>query len=202
VHAADEVDIALQAGRIVGLIGRSGSGKTTILNLIAGWERPDSGEINWKDGYSRNRPPNWRSLAVVPQHLGLLDELSVQRNIELPALLANRNLELHDRVRSLVEALGLAELRNRGPHEISLGQQQRVAVGRAVVLEPQVLIADEPTAHLDDVWAARVFELLRELVNTGASCLIATHNEALIRHVDEVIMLKDGRVASRSKPGP
>ena len=196
VHALDEVSLTLRAGELVGLVGRSGSGKTTLLNVIAGWEHADAGTIE-RSG-SQSAVPGWDVLAVVPQKLGLFDELSVRENLEYPARLHGRLEELRGRVDELMEDLGIAHLAARYPKETSLGEQQRTAVARALVLAPTLVLADEPTGHQDAVSERRVLEAFGRAATEGGSCLIATHNASLAPRLDRVLEMADGRLADRT----
>jgi putative ABC transport system ATP-binding protein len=191
VHAVDGVSFDVRRGELVGLIGRSGSGKTTLLNLVAGWEPPDGGAIERPGDHD---PPAWRDIAVVPQKLGLLDELSVRENVAHPAKLSG-NLDHHaDRVDELLEELGLSQLAGRRPWEASVGEQQRAAIARALLLRPRVLVTDEPTGHQDAGWTDRVVAAIRRACDEGTACLMATHDEAAARFFDRSIRIRDGRV--------
>ncbi|MGH2735330.1 MAG: ABC transporter ATP-binding protein [Actinomycetota bacterium] len=195
VHAVDEVSLELHSGHLVALMGRSGSGKTTLLNLVAGWEEPEKGSVAWNELLvTPSRPPKWAHLAAVPQRLGLIDELSVRRNVQYPARLAGRLDELRARVEELLERLGLDQLAERPPAETSLGQQQRTALARALVLRPTLFLADEPTGHQDAGWTRDIFNLLHEESAAGMTGLIATHNEDVTPSVDRVVRMADGRV--------
>jgi peptide/nickel transport system ATP-binding protein len=193
VHALDEVSLTLRPGELVGLVGRSGSGKTTLLNVIAGWEHADAGTI--ERAGTGAAIPGWDELAVVPQKLGLFDELSVRENLEYPARLHGRLEELRSRVDELMEDLGIAHLAARYPKETSLGEQQRTAVARALVLSPTLVLADEPTGHQDAASERRVLEAFGRAAADGASCLIATHNVALAPRLDRVFAMTDGRIS-------
>jgi putative ABC transport system ATP-binding protein len=199
VHALDRVSLTLGSGELVGLVGRSGSGKTTLLNVVAGWERPDSGTID-RAG-STEAIPGWDELAVVPQRLGLFDELTVRENLEYPARLRGRLEELEGRIHELMENLAIAHLAERYPKETSLGEQQRAAVARALVLSPRLVLADEPTGHQDAVSERRVLEALGRAAADGASCLIATHNVSLAPRLDRVLEMADGRLNGSAATG-
>jgi ABC-type lipoprotein export system ATPase subunit len=190
VHALRGVDLHVEPGMIVALIGRSGSGKTTLLNVAAGWERPDAGAVEAPGGEA----PGWADVAVLPQSLGLMEELSVLENVEYPARIAGRLEERLDLVDDLIERLGLSGLRTRYPRETSLGEQQRAALARAIVLQPRLLLADEPTGHQDAGWAARVVQVLGEAASAGCCCVIATHDAALAPYLDGVIPMSDGAI--------
>jgi ABC-type lipoprotein export system ATPase subunit len=196
VHALDDVTLALRPGEVAGLVGRSGSGKTTLLNVLSGWEQPDGGTLTWSGngahGLLAELP--WRDLAVVPQSFGLMEELTVRENVEYPARLAERLPELSDRVDELLGALGLEDLAGRLPVETSIGEQQRTALARALVLSPKLLLADEPTGHQDAGWTERVFVCLRDAAARGTSCLVATHNPAAAPYFDVAHTMSNGRL--------
>ena len=192
VHALDGVSLTLGSGELVGLVGRSGSGKTTLLNVVAGWEHPEAGTID-RAG-STSEVPGWDELAVVPQKLGLFDELTVRENLEYPGRLTGRLGELGGWIDELMENLAIAHLAERYPKETSLGEQQRAAVARALVLSPRLVLADEPTGHQDAVSERRVLEAFGRAAADGASCLIATHNVSLAPRLDRVLEMADGRL--------
>jgi putative ABC transport system ATP-binding protein len=196
VHALRGVTLSLEPGRVVALVGPSGSGKTTLLNLLCGWERPDAGDILWQGRATEpmmDRP--WRDLAVVPQDLGLLEELPIRENVELPLRLAGLLTSgARPRVDALLSGFGLEQLADRNPEEVSLGEQQRTALARALVTSPRLLLADEPTGHQDEGWARVVMRSLRLAAREGTGCLVATHNREAIKFVDEVVAIRDGLV--------
>jgi putative ABC transport system ATP-binding protein len=195
VHALDEVSLRLAPGRMVGLMGRSGSGKTTLLNVLAGWERADAGSIFWLGDLEARLPERrWHEIAVLPQKFGLIEELTVRENIEYPARLHGSLESARKRVEELLGALGLEELERRAPSETSVGQQQRTALARALVLRPRLLLADEPSGHQDAMWARGVFGCLRAAAADGTACLVATHNEEVSGYFDEVVRMANGRV--------
>ncbi|MGZ5305602.1 MAG: ABC transporter ATP-binding protein [Actinomycetota bacterium] len=190
VHALRDVNMEARAGEVVGLVGRSGSGKTTLLNIAAGWETPDDGRVE-SPGEGAG---GWSEVAVLPQRLGLMEELSAQENVEYPARMIGVLDERRDLIDDLIEALGLAGLRSRYPRETSLGEQQRTALARALVLRPRLLIADEPTGHQDAGWAARIMWVLREAAGAGSCCVVATHDRELIDQLDRGFSMSDGRL--------
>jgi putative ABC transport system ATP-binding protein len=193
VHAVQDAALTVHRGEVVALVGRSGSGKTTLLNLIGAWEDPDAGEIVWAEPTARP-VPRWREVAMLPQRLGLVDELTVRANIEYPARLAGRLGEVAEMVDRLLDDLGLAGLQERFPQETSVGEQQRTALARALVLSPRVVLADEPTGHQDEGWGDAVFEALRRGAGEGTTCVVATHDPDVTRHCDRVMAMADGRV--------
>ena len=185
VVAVDGVSLNVHAGRLAALVGRSGSGKTTVLNLLAGWERPDAGTVEVPG-------PGWKDVAVLPQRFGLLPELSVRENVAYPLRLAGDSGA--ERVEELLAALALEELADRSPAETSIGQQQRTALARALVVRPRVLLADEPTSHQDAGSALAVVRALRDAAEWGTACLVATHDEEVAGLCDETLALASGRV--------
>jgi putative ABC transport system ATP-binding protein len=199
VHALAAVSFEARPGEIVGLVGRSGSGKTTLLNVIAGWEQPTSGEVRWRELVDPGSP-SWSAVATVPQKLGLMEELTVEENIEYPARLADSVEERSDEIEDLIGVLGIGELRSRYPREASVGEQQRTAIARALAVPTGVLLADEPTAHQDTASASRVFAALRRAANAGTAVVVATHNPEVVRHLDRVLTMADGHLSEVPRP--
>jgi len=203
VHALREVSLVLQLGELVALVGPSGSGNSTLLNVLCGWEKPDDRTMRWTAelaGTSPDRLP-WGRLAIIPQALGLLDDLTVAENILLPARLTGRLAELRPRADDLMESLGIAHLAARYPNQTSLGEQQRCAASRALLLSPTLLLADEPTAHQDSGWTDAIFARFRELLRDGGACLIATHNPETWGYADRVLSMHDGHL-TEGAPDP
>ena len=203
VHALREVALVLHPGELVALVGPSGSGKSTLLNVLCGWEKPDGGSMRWTAelaGTSPDRLP-WGRLAIIPQALGLLDDLTMAENILLPARLTGRLAELRPRADELMESLGIAHLATRYPKQTSLGEQQRCAASRALLLSPTLMLADEPTAHQDSGWTDAIFARFRELLRTGGACLIATHNPETWGYADRVLAMHDGHL-NEGAPDP
>lgn len=198
VHAVQDVSLSVGRAEVVGLVGRSGSGKTTLLSLVAGWEHPDEGRIDWADGRSLAGLIAWRDVSVLPQKFGLIDELTVRQNIEYPARLAGTVEEAGELADELVESLGLAALQSRYPKETSIGEQQRTALARALVLSPRLVLADEPSGHQDRTFHDRVFVALRRAAARGTTCLVATHNEEAAPHLDRVVHISDGRLVEQA----
>ncbi len=194
VTAVDGVSMQIDVGEIIGLAGPSGSGKTTLLNLVAGWEMPDAGTVDRNTGQVRG----WSSLAVVPQELGLIPELTAVQNVRLAGRLSGGDSRS---VTELFDMLDLVGLDDRLPDELSVGEQQRVAVARAVLCEPRLLVADEPTAHQDERHADQVMTVLAQAAAAGGAVLVATHDDRLLAGVDRVIHLLDGRLVSPDGDG-
>jgi len=167
-------DLELVPGRLTVVVGASGSGKTTLVDLVAGWSEPDAGTIERADdGLPLG---DWSRLAVIPQGLALLGEVSVAENITLAARLGGTPVSDVD---ARLDELEIAELRDRDPDEISVGERQRVMVARALLLQPAVLLADEPVAHQDARRAAAVLGALRAATDAGSACLLVTREADL-----------------------
>jgi putative ABC transport system ATP-binding protein len=179
VTAVEDFDLTLEAGSLVALHGPSGSGKTAVVHLLAGWEQPDRGTISWPG--ATGRPPSWSEVAVIPQTLALLDELTVVENITLPLRASDhrRPPRLDATMTETLERLGLAHRLERLVDRISVGEHQRVMIARALAMGPAVILADEPAGHQDDRNASVIAGLLLEAATQGAACLIATRQTSI-----------------------
>jgi putative ABC transport system ATP-binding protein len=204
VHALADVDLGLGEGELVVLHGPSGSGKTTLLNLVGGLDRPTAGRV-WVDGaevsaLGEEDLVRFRrtTIGFIFQGFGLLPILTAAENVEVPLRLQKADPARREgRVRELLEVVGLGGRANHRPYELSGGEQQRVAIVRALVNEPRLLLADEPTGQLDSENARTIMEVIRDLVDSrGVSALVATHDPALLGIADRVIRLRDGRVVA------
>ena len=193
----DGVDLEVAAGEYVAIMGESGVGKTTLLHLIAGLDRPDSGHA-WLDGVDLATLDDdartllrRRSVGFVFQAFHVLPYLTVRQNVELPLrLLGIGAAERRARTDRLLEALGLAPLAARRPRELSGGEIQRIAIARALVHEPRIVLADEPTGNLDPGTAARTLALLRAQVRAQATAaVLITHSLAAARTADRILVL-------------
>jgi ABC-type lipoprotein export system ATPase subunit len=195
VRALRSITFSLREGEVVGLTGPSGCGKTTLLNVLCGWERADEGEIAFQ---GRHHPPpielNWSDVAIVPQDLALFEELTIGENVMLPIRLRGRSGPAIGDVAGLLETFGIAQLADRLPEEGSLGEQQRAAVARAVVLGPALLLADEPTGHLDEGWTKAIMAAIRSLASRGTTCLVTTHDPDAIAFLDRELAMRDGEL--------
>jgi lipoprotein-releasing system ATP-binding protein len=195
-------DLTVAPGEIVGLIGPSGSGKSSLLHAAGLLEHPTSGQVivGGRDcGAMTDRERTAIRLATIGfvyQFHHLLPELDALDNVALPALIAGQSRRAaRDRSRQLLTALGLAARLDHQPAQLSGGEQQRVAVARALTNEPRLLLADEPTGNLDPATSEAVFQNLRDLVHaTGVAAVIATHNLEMAKHMDRVLTLRDGRL--------
>jgi len=194
-----DVDLSLRAGETVALTGESGSGKSTLLHLIAGLDAPDSGEIRLNGenipalSDSGRAAIRRQKLGLVFQQFNLIPSLKVADNLAFQARIAGRydTAWLND----LTDRLGLSDLLDRYPEQLSVGQQQRVAVGRTLAAKPLMLLADEPTGNLDEATGDEVLALALELVSqTGCGFLMVTHSARLAAMLDRRLTLRDGRL--------
>lgn len=196
------VDLDVQPGEIVGLIGPSGSGKSSLLHAAGLLEHPDAGKIiiegrDCSDLSDRQRTRvRLATIGFVYQAHHLLAEFTALDNVALPQMIAGRSRKAaRARADDLLSSLGLAERVNHQPAQMSGGEQQRVAIARALANSPRLLLADEPTGNLDPNTSGAVFESLYELARSqGVAALVATHNLDLARHMDRVVALKDGHL--------
>lgn len=212
VHAVRDVSLEVARGEFLAIIGRSGSGKTTLLNLIAGLDKPDSGAV-FVDGeditkYGDREMTEFRrhTIGFVFQSFGLLPLLSAAENVELALRIAGAGLrDRGRRTDELLEQVGLTPRAGHRPYELSGGEQQRVAVARALANEPPLLIADEPTGELDSATGAQIFQLLRDVAASGVTVVTATHDPFVIEHVDRIVEMDDGALVSKpadEEPAP
>jgi putative ABC transport system ATP-binding protein len=211
VHALNDVSVEAHAGEFTAVVGRSGSGKTTLLNIIGGLDRPDSGHVFIGDrdvtAMSESDLTALRRTEVgfIFQSFGLLPLLSAYENIELALRIAGAGPRRRsERTREVLDLVGLTRRAKHRPYELSGGEQQRVAVARALANQPPLLVADEPTGELDSHTAADIFGLLQRLAREQNLCIIAsTHDLAIREAADRVAMLEDGRIVSAvSQPAP
>jgi ABC-type lipoprotein export system ATPase subunit len=196
----DGADLEVQAGEVVAILGRSGSGKSTLLHLIGGLDRPEAGRIEVAgervDGLSEQRLSALRRRRVgfVFQFFHLLPELSGEGNVLLAGRVRGAHPDAVARGRALIDRLGLRDVAGSLPHQLSGGEQQRFAIARALVNDPAVLLADEPTGNLDGESAAEVLRLLRAGAGDGRAVVIVTHESAAAGIADRVLTLREGRL--------
>jgi putative ABC transport system ATP-binding protein len=189
------------------VIGPSGSGKTTFLGMLAGFDRPDEGEVLWQDrlflDLDRDAVLQVRrtGLAVIFQSYGLLPSLSAVENVELPLRVIGVDLaEARERASAWLERLDLGHRLHHRTFELSGGQQQRVAVARALVTEPDVVLADEPIAEVDTENADLILSALWEVVVRDGAVLAATHNPEALRYASRVVLFRDGSIEAEGSP--
>ena len=199
VTAVNSVDLEVPAGQFIAIVGRSGSGKTTLLNLIAGLDSPDKGSVfidgQEVSGFSDRQSTKFRreQIGFVFQSFGLLPLLSAAENIDLALRIAGSGIrERNSRTRELLEQVSLTHRADHRPYELSGGEQQRVAVARALANNAPLIIADEPTGELDSTTGAQIFSLLREIADSGVTIVTATHDPFVMEHVDLVREMADG----------
>jgi ABC-type lipoprotein export system ATPase subunit len=204
VVAVDRVDLAVEPGTFVAVEGPSGSGKTTLLGLLAGLEMPDAGSIAILghdlarlSGAERARLRQ-RRIGIIFQSFGLIASLPVIENVGLPLLLADvPEAEREGRSRAVLEEVGLGHTVGARVDELSGGERQRVGVARALVIEPALVLADEPTGSLDEENAASILDLLADAVRRrGASLVLVTHDPASAARADQRYAMRDGRLAA------
>lgn len=199
----------IRRGETVALLGRSGSGKSTLLNLIGGIDLPTAGEVildgTSLTGLSEQRRTMFRRrhIGLVFQSFNLIPTLTVMENLLLPLELNGRSgVPAHAAALNLLERVGLADRAGTSPDRLSSGEQQRVAVARALVHDPFLLLADEPTGSLDAETGLRVLELLVGLArNDGRTMVVVTHSDIVARAADRVLAIRDGRLAEETSPG-
>ena len=202
VRALDGVDIDVRAGESVCILGPSGSGKTTLVNLLSALDAPTAGELTIGgkrvDGLAEHELVDIRRglLGYVFQQFHLIPTLTVAENVALPLLFLGRKAEPAEIARVL-DAVGLADRARHLPKELSGGQMQRVAIGRALAVKPRVLIADEPTGNLDSHTGEAIFDLFQKTVREdGVALVLTTHNLALAARCDRTLTLADGRIVA------
>jgi len=205
LHVLKGADLDLYPGEIVGLIGPSGSGKSSLLHAAGLLERPTAGKV-FLDGVDTSPLADGprtrlrlRSIGFVYQFHHLLPEFSALDNVAMPAMIAGSSRrDARERANELLSRLGLAERIDHQPAQLSGGEQQRVAIARALANHPRLLLADEPTGNLDPATSGAVFQSLFDLVRVqGVAALIATHNMELASYMDRVFALKDGRLVEQ-----
>jgi cell division transport system ATP-binding protein len=199
--ALRDVSLNIGKGELVFLAGPSGAGKSTLLKMIAAIERPSSGRVtvNGQDIGKLKRagvPFLRRNLGLILQQQRLLGDRSILANVMLSLLVTGASKsQAEQRARAALDKVGLLDRANANPMELSGGEQQRVAVARAIVNRPQIILADEPTANLDRVAADRVLDALRAFHSVGVTCMISTHDEQVLDSAARVIRLEQGMLA-------
>lgn len=202
VEALKDVDLEIAAGEFVALVGKSGSGKSTLLNILGGLDAPDRGEVRIAGASVDYSDPaglvalRRHTVGFVFQDFNLLPTLTAQENVAFPLLFNyRRSKEREERASALLDLVGLGDRQDHLPGELSGGEQQRVAVARALVGGPQVILADEPTGNLDTATSTGIVDLLRRInAEQGTTFLVVTHDPDVGASADRAVELRDGRV--------
>jgi putative ABC transport system ATP-binding protein len=207
VLAVRGASLSLADRDFVALMGPSGSGKTTFIGALSGLDAPDEGEVRWKGEPIGSMPRAARSdlrrsgMGVVFQSFGLLPTLSAVENVELPLRVNGTRLDdARERASAWVERLGLTDRMHNRTFELSAGQQQRVAVARALITEPEVVLADEPIAEVDTENADLILAALWDVIGRGGAVLAATHNPEALRYANRVVLFRDGVIEAEGSP--
>lgn len=202
VKALDDVTFSVEKGQFVAIIGPSGSGKSTLLHLLGGVDRPSSGKIfvDNTDIYDLDETQlaifRRRQIGLIYQFYNLIPILTVKENITLPILLDGQKVD-KKQLKNIVTSLGLNNRLNHLPNQLSGGQQQRVSIGRALINNPAIILADEPTGNLDSKNSREIMELLKMFNKTyNQTLIVITHDERIAAQADRIISIKDGRIAN------
>ncbi|WP_378732783.1 ABC transporter ATP-binding protein [Nocardia brasiliensis] len=203
VRALDDISLRIEPGEFTSIIGPSGSGKSTLLHLLGALDTPDSGSIRFQgneiaslDDESQSEFRRHR-VGFIFQFFNLLPTLSAWENVAIPKLLDGTGLrKAKPRALELLDRVGLSDRANHRPAELSGGQMQRVAVARAMIMDPPLILADEPTGNLDSKTGAAILELLGEIAGSGNSVVMVTHDMGAVAYCDRAVTLRDGRIGS------
>lgn len=201
VQALSDINFTVEEGEYVAIMGESGSGKTTLLNILAALDKPTAGEVILQ-GENLVKIKEKQIAAFRREHLGfvfqdfnLLDHFSLKDNIFLPLVLSDTPVkEMEERLEPIAEELGISELLNKYPYEVSGGQKQRAAVARAIITRPQLILADEPTGALDSKATDGLLSVFQKINEKGQTILMVTHSMKAASHAKRVLFIKDGEV--------
>ena len=199
IHALTNVDFRANEGEFVTIIGPSGSGKTTLLNIIGCLDTPTGGRLQLNgtevNGLAERDLVKLRreNIGFVFQQFHLMPTLTARENIELPLLFSHKNRG-RNKIDRVLQMVGLEERGDHLPGQLSGGEMQRVAIGRALINDPHILLADEPTGNLDSATSLMIFDLFRELNRKGLTLIIVTHNKDLARRAEKMYTLRDGKI--------
>lgn len=201
VEALRNVNFTVEEGEYVAIMGESGSGKTTLLNILASLDKPTAGEVLLQDekvtSIKEAELAKFRRehLGFVFQDFNLLDNFTVEDNIMLPLVLAGKKYkEIYNRMITITDMLGIGDLLKKFPYEISGGQKQRVAVARAMITNPEILLADEPTGALDSKSTGDLLNIFEKINVTGQTILMVTHSVRAASHANRILFIKDGEI--------
>ncbi|WP_433683532.1 ABC transporter ATP-binding protein [Nocardia sp. CA-119907] len=206
VRALDGISLRIESGEFTSIIGPSGSGKSTLLHLLGALDTPDAGSIRFQGeeigGLDDERQSEFRRHRVgfIFQFFNLLPTLTAWENVAIPKLLDGTGLrKAKPRALELLDLVGLGERAAHRPAELSGGQMQRVAVARALIMDPPLILADEPTGNLDSKTGASILKLLGDIAGNGNSVVMVTHDMGAIEYCDRVITLRDGQIGSNDE---
>jgi len=201
VQALDDISFSVEAGEYIAIMGESGSGKTTLLNILASLDKPTSGEVllegknivNIKEkeiaAFRRNH------LGYVFQDFNLLETFCLKDNIFLPLVLSGKDYkEMENRLKPIANKLGIKEILEKYPYEVSGGQKQRAAVARSIITNPELVLADEPTGALDSKSSGELLNLFSDINNAGQTIVMVTHSTIAASHASRVLFIKDGKI--------
>lgn len=201
VEALKRVSFDVEEGEYVAIMGESGSGKTTLLNILASLDKATAGSVildgNDLSKIKESQIASFRrdNLGFVFQEFNLLDTFTLEDNIYLPLVLAGKTYaEMHQRLQPIAEKLGISSLLKKYPYEVSGGQKQRAAVARALITNPKLILADEPTGALDSKATDELLRLFKQINETGQTILMVTHSVKAASHASRVLFIKDGEV--------
>lgn len=203
VEALREISLTINEGELIAIIGDSGSGKSTLLNIIGCIDRVSSGDYYLKGKkinlYSDKQLAKIRNeeIGFVLQYFGLVPTYTVYENVELPLVYA-KSKNKKEKINSILDSLGILDKKEKLPSELSGGQNQRVAIGRALANNPSIILADEPTGALDKNTSKQVIKLLKDLNKKGKTVIIITHDEKVSKECDRVINIEDGKISGDS----
>ncbi len=200
VIAVNDVSFEVEEGEFVAIIGPSGSGKTTILHMIAGLEKPTAGKIYFygKDMYEMNKRDltilRRQKIGIIYQFYNLISTLNVEENITLPIELDKKKVN-REKLDKIIKFLNIDNRKKHLPNEISGGQQQKVAIGRALIIDPNIILADEPTGNLDSNSSEEIIQLFKKINKEYHQTIIMiTHNLEIAKQADKIIQIKDGKI--------
>ena len=203
VHALKDVNLVIEEGKFTAIIGKSGSGKSTLMNIIGALDSPTSGTIESKgvilNELDKNELAKYRNetTGFVFQSFYLEPTFTVLENVAMPLTIAGMpKTQREEKAKTIIEDLGLSDKVNKKASELSGGQKQRVSIARALVSDPDIVLADEPTGNLDSQNGAEVMELLRDIVKKGKSVILVTHNMEDAKNAENIIEIKDGVVSA------